>query len=156
MSDLDRTWEEIQQDVFEDIDVGIATLRMKGHGVLRFIRDSSDTDNGLIWALHYIFMDPDSLFILYDAFRRFKLDGKDLTPEAVLQIATGQVAYYMRDHIVTDWLGDDAEVEFDNESKKRILDNLYMRSLITYFASESKKEFDKIERGTDPRRTLRL
>ena len=159
MSDIEeRSWEEIQQDVFEDIDVGIATLRMEGHGVLKFIRDASDSQNGLIWALHMIFMDPDDLHILHDAFRNFKEnEGYDPTPEDVLQIATDEVAIYTRDRIITDWLGDDGEVEFDNESKKRILGNLYMRSLITYFANESKKDFDILEgRGIDPRRSLRL
>jgi hypothetical protein len=144
--DIDRTWEEIQEDVFKDIDVGIATLRMEGPSVFTFIKDSSDTENGLIAALHYIFVDPDSL-ILHDAFRRLKWDGEELTPEAVLQIATSKVAYYTRDAVVKDWLGDDAEVEFDDQSKKYILGSLYMRSLITHLASESKKEFDKIERA---------
>lgn len=159
MSDIEeRSWEEIQQDVFEDIDIGIATLRMKGNGVLKFIKDASDSQNGLIWALHMIFMDPGDLHILHDAFRHFKeYEGFDPTPEDVLQIATDEVAKYTRDHIITDWLGTDGEVEFDNESKKRILDNLYMRSLITYFANESKKDFDIMEgRGIDPRRNLRL
>ena len=148
--DIDRTWEDIQEDVFNDIDVGIATLRMNGPSgprVLTFIKDSPDAENGLIAALHLIFVDPDSLFILHDAFRRLKLDGEDLTPEAVLQIATSKVAYYTRDAVVTDWLGDTDEVDFDNESKKYILGSLYMRSLITYLASESKKEFYKIERA---------
>ena len=159
MSDIEeRSWEEIQQDVFEDIDIGIANLRMKGHGVLKFIRDASDSQNGLIWALHFIFIDPKKLYILHDAFRFFKEnEGFDPTPEDVLQIATDEVAKYTRDRIITDWLGTGGEVEFDNESKKRILDNLYMRSLITYFANESKKDFDIMEgRGIDPNRNLRL
>ena len=142
MSDDDTTlsYEDLQRNVIEVIDKGIAILKIHSDP-LSYIRDNYNNhgSNGLIFALGVVFVDSDHL---HTAFQNVKdVDGKNLTKVNARERAMLLVAYYTRDAVVTDWLGDDSEKEFDEATMLHITGDAFLTQLIYEFADQSRTAF---------------
>lgn len=160
MSDDDTTlsYEELKGKVFEVIDSGIAILEGIDSDAISYIRDNYNKpgSNGLIFALGVVFVDSEGLHLLHTAFENVKeVDGKDLTKVNARERAMLLVAYYTRDAVVTDWLGDGSEKNFDNETMLHIKENAFLKQLICGFADQSRTAF-QAQTNTENYVALRL
>lgn len=124
------------------IDAGIAILREHTPD-LTYIATHPNEENKFIWTLHHIFQQ--NRILLHSVFYGSEDHGIELTDANVANIATLKVAQVTRKQlnlVVGGLWSTDAEKEFDKITKEYILDTLYMRTLMAYLASVSKKEFN--------------